>query len=369
MDYSCVWVFILSVSLSGSAVTAQAEACRSAIVADVVFLVDESWSMGPENFQLVKEFISDIIKSFQDNVVGEEGIRFGVTVYSDVPRMKIALTDYNTLEEVLRAVWDLPFEGGSSKTGEALYFLVESVFSSAIVRDDASKVTVLITDGRSSDAIDGPVQAVMDSGISLYAVGVSDADQSELRKIVTEPFEEHLLLSPDFSYLGALLPEISRRVCFTASEPPRPVKKNEPVPRQVIGPKDLVVIELGYSSLRVTWTPATGDVTGYRLLVTPISPKGYLDSAQERQIDLKGDVSSMLVTDLTPSTQYSFTIYAIYPDLIGDSDTVTAMTTPVPQVANFRVIEEGLFSLRLAWTQPLRRINGYKIFIPRCKQQ
>ncbi|KAG5845995.1 hypothetical protein ANANG_G00145050 [Anguilla anguilla] len=368
MDFSRVWVFVLSLSLSGSAVTAQAEECRSSTAADIVFLVDESWSMGPDSFQLVKEFISNLIKAFQNNAMGEEGIRFGVTVYSDVPRMRIALTDYTTLEEVLRAVSDLPFEGGNSKTGEALEFLVEFVFSSAIVRDEAPKITILITDGRSTDAIDGPAQAVADSGISLYAVGVRDVDQSELRKIVTEPYEEHLLLSHDFSYLWGLLPKLSRRVCFTASEPPRPVKQKEAEPQRVIGPKDVVVSELGHSSLRLTWTPATGDVTGYRLLVTPISPKGYLDSAQQRQIDLKGDVSSLVVTDLTPSTDYSFTTYAIYPDLIGDSATITAKTTPVPQVANFRVVEEGLFSLRLAWTSPLKRINGYKIFIPRSNR-
>ncbi|KAG7456261.1 hypothetical protein MATL_G00249820 [Megalops atlanticus] len=368
MEYSCLWVFLLSLFLSPGTVSAQAEACRSAIAADIVFLVDESWSMGPVNFQLVKEFITDIIKSFQDNAVGEEGIRFGVTVYNDIPRMRIALTDYTTQEEVLRAVWDLRYEGGASKTGEALDFLAESVFSSAIVRDDAPKIAILITDGRSSDLAGGPAKTVADSGISLFAVGVRGADQSELKKLVTEPYEEHLLISADFSLLGTLLPKISRRVCFTASEPPRPPKQREPVGPRVVGPKDLAVSELGYSSLRLTWTPATGDVTGHRLLVTPVSQKGYLIASQQRQIDLKGDVSTVLVTDLTPSTDYSFTVYAIYPDLIGDSATIKAQTTPVPQVANFRVIEEGLFSLRLAWTPPLGKLNGYKIFIPRSNR-
>lgn len=49
---------------------------------------------------------------------------------------------------------------------------------------------------------------------------------------------------------------------------------------------------------------------------------------------------------------------------------VCAMTwcllAPLPQVSNFRVIEEGLFSLRLGWTPPLGKLDGYKIFIPRC---
>eukprot|EP00063_Salmo_salar_P089195 XP_014064030.1 PREDICTED: collagen alpha-1(XX) chain-like [Salmo salar] len=120
MGHSCVWIFLLSLSLSHQAVTEQAEACRTAAPADLVFLVDESWGVGQTSFSRVKDFISAIINSFQDSVVGPEGIRFGVTVYGDIPRMRIALTDYSSFEEVLRAVKDLPFEGGASSNHRRL---------------------------------------------------------------------------------------------------------------------------------------------------------------------------------------------------------------------------------------------------------
>lgn len=54
--------------------------------ADIVFLVDESWSVGQTSFSSVKDFISAIISSFKGRVVGTEGVRFGVTVFGDVPR-------------------------------------------------------------------------------------------------------------------------------------------------------------------------------------------------------------------------------------------------------------------------------------------
>lgn len=59
-----------------------------------------------------------------------------------------------------------------------------------------------------------------------------------------------------------------------------------------------------------------------------------------QQIDLKADVSTALVTELSPKTNYSLTVYAIYPSLIGDSATVTALTSwchplsPVQQFSN-----------------------------------
>uniref|UniRef100_A0A3Q0SLH9 Fibronectin type-III domain-containing protein n=1 Tax=Amphilophus citrinellus TaxID=61819 RepID=A0A3Q0SLH9_AMPCI len=103
-------------------------------------------------------------------------------------------------------------------------------------------------------------------------------------------------------------------------------------------------------------------------MVTPVSSNGHHLPVQQRQMDLKADVSSVVVTELSPKTDYSLTIYAVYPGLIGDSATVRVKTTSLPQVSNFRVIEEGLFSLRLGWTSPLGKLDGFKIFIPRSNR-
>lgn len=51
-----------------------------------MFLVDESWRFGQSSFSRVKDFISTVVSSFAGSVVGAEGVRFGVTVFGDVPR-------------------------------------------------------------------------------------------------------------------------------------------------------------------------------------------------------------------------------------------------------------------------------------------
>ncbi|KAG7250297.1 hypothetical protein CRUP_023639, partial [Coryphaenoides rupestris] len=113
--------------------------CHTVGQADVVFLVDESWIVGDSSLSSVKDFIATVISSFQESPVGTEGVRFGVTVYGDVPRMRIALTDYSSMEDVLRALRDLPYEGGASGTGDALHFLVDYVFSPEIARDNTPR--------------------------------------------------------------------------------------------------------------------------------------------------------------------------------------------------------------------------------------
>ncbi|KPP78663.1 collagen alpha-1(XII) chain-like [Scleropages formosus] len=354
-------------------------------------------------------------------------------------RMRIALTDHSSREEVLGAVRALQYEGGGSRTGKALDFLVDSVFSPAIVRDEAPKVrrrlasspsqhcgTALIGSaaaphcpllvGARCCRAGGNFSAIpLNGAFKRVRKCVRGAEQSELRAIATEPHGEHVLFAERFAELGGLLPKLSRRVCFTASEPPRPAREREPgeearatrwhvpgagkIGRTVtppatlqsptlvrvhpqhpfslgliltasmgaVGPVDLVASEVAHSSLRLSWSPASGDVMGYRLLVTPVSPKGQQLTALQTQTDLKGDVWSTLVSELDPSTEYLLTVYAVYPHLVGDSVSITVETTALPPVANFRVVEEGLFSLRLGWT-PLGKLDGYKIFIPRTSR-
>lgn len=62
---------------------------------------------------------------------------------------------------------------------------------------------------------------------------------------------------------------------------------SESVEERVVGPRDLQVSEVAHSSLRLTWTQATSDVTGYRLLVTPLNSKGHPLYVQQRQV---GDI-------------------------------------------------------------------------------
>lgn len=56
------------------------------------------------------------------------------------------------------------------------------------------------------------------------------------------------------------------------------------VKEKVVGPRDLQVSELSYNSLQISWSQATGDVTGYRLLIAPVSPKGHLLPIKPQQV-------------------------------------------------------------------------------------
>ncbi|XP_044849937.1 collagen alpha-1(VII) chain-like isoform X5 [Mauremys mutica] len=299
--------------------------------------------------------------------MGREGVRLGVVLYAEKPRMSIELTDYVTIEEVLVAVRELSFQGGSVKTGDALAFVAHVVFSPAAARGDAAKIIVLITGGKSADSVEDAAVALQDRGVTVFAVGIKNADRNELRKLASKPAEEHVLYTEDFHLLGNVSPKLSRRLCVTASEPPRPTRPAMNV-EKIVGPRDLLVSEQSYSSLRLTWTPATGKVMEYHVLLNSLSATGQLITEDQRQIVLDGNKSTVLVSDLKPDTNYFFTVLAVYKDTLGESTSVKGKTTPVPPVTNFRVIEEGLSSLKVAWTPPLGKLEGYKIYMPRSNR-
>ncbi|XP_053924775.1 LOW QUALITY PROTEIN: collagen alpha-1(VII) chain-like [Cuculus canorus] len=360
-------IFALLVAVTQYRAVAIHEACRTAEVADILFVVGQSKGTRRESSHLVKDFIGSMARSFENVVMGKGGIRLAVALYREKPRMSIELTDYVTIKEMLVAIQNLSLKGGSLKTGAALGFAAHVMSRLDVLREDAAKVVVLITDGKSSDLFEDEAQVLQDGGVTVFAVGIKDADKNELNKIASEPTEEHALYVEDFHLLHNVAPKLSRRLCFTASEPPRPIKQTVQA-EKIIGPRNLHVSEHSHSSLRLTWMPATGRVMGYRVHLHPLLPSGHPVSEDQRQIMVDGDKSTVLLTDLKPNTKYVFTVRAIYADAHGESATIKGKTTPVPPITNFRVIEEGLFSLKVAWTPPLGKPEGYKIYIPRANR-
>ncbi|XP_009876647.1 PREDICTED: collagen alpha-1(VII) chain-like, partial [Apaloderma vittatum] len=341
--------------------------CRTAEVADILFLVGQSQGAGRESSRLVKDFIGSMARSFENVVMGKGGIRLAVALYGEKPRMSIELTDYVTIEEMLVAIQDLSFKGSSLKIGSALAFAAQAMSRLDTLQEGAAKVVVLITDAKSSDSIEDKARILQDRGVTVFAVGIKDADRNELNKIASEPAAEHALYVEDVHLLYSMASKLSRRLCFTASEPPRPIKQT-PQAEKIIGPQNLYISEHSHSSLRLMWMPATGRVMGYRVHLQPSLPSGQPVSKAQRQVVVDGDKNTVLVTGLKPNTKYDVTVRAIYADVLGESAAVKGKTTPVPPVTNFRVIEEGLFSLKVAWTPPPGKLESYKIYIPRANR-
>lgn len=187
--------------------------CREGHV-DLVLLVDGSKSVRPQNFELVKRFVNQIV-DFLD--VSPEGTRVGLVQFSSRVRTEFPLGRYGTAAEVKRAVLAVEYMERGTMTGLALRHMVEHSFSEAQgARPRAlnvPRVGLVFTDGRSQDDISVWAARAKEEGIVMYAVGVGKAVEEELRQIASEPPELHVSYAPDFDTMTHLLENLKGSIC------------------------------------------------------------------------------------------------------------------------------------------------------------
>ncbi|XP_068425550.1 collagen alpha-6(VI) chain-like [Clinocottus analis] len=207
---------IMAACFYGSA--AQKTVCTQEAVADIVFLVDGSWSIGTENFQRIRQFLSTLVSSFD---VGPEEVRIGLVQYSTNPRSEFLLNTFQSKKDILHYISSLPYMGGGTQTGLGLDFMLNEHFvKKAGSRGDQNvpQIAVVITDGKSQDNVEAHAQDLKRKGIVLYAIGIKDADEDQLTEIASEPHSQHVYSVSDFAALQGISQSIVQTLCTTVEE-------------------------------------------------------------------------------------------------------------------------------------------------------
>lgn len=174
---------------------------------ELVFVIDSSESVGPENFEIIKDFVAALV----DRVtVGRNATRIGLVLYSLEVRVQFNLLRYTTRQDVKQAIRTIPYMGEGTYTGTAIRKTTQEGFYSS--RAGVSKVAIVITDGqtdkRESVKLDLAVREAHAANIEMFALGIvnsSDPTQAEflreLNLIASDPDAEHMFLIDDFNTL------------------------------------------------------------------------------------------------------------------------------------------------------------------------
>ncbi|GLD53284.1 collagen alpha-6(VI) chain-like protein [Lates japonicus] len=139
--------------------------CKGANVADIVFIVDESGSIGTENFQLVRSFLHSIVSGLN---VSLTRVRVGIVSYNKEPTAHVYLNTFKDKADILQYINILPYNGGGTNTGAALNFTRDKIFTEKRgSRKGIQKVAVVITDGESQDPDEADIFFLMDDSGSI----------------------------------------------------------------------------------------------------------------------------------------------------------------------------------------------------------
>uniref|UniRef100_A0A3P8RR20 Matrilin 4 n=1 Tax=Amphiprion percula TaxID=161767 RepID=A0A3P8RR20_AMPPE len=192
--------------------------CKSANI-DLVLLIDGSKSVRPQNFELVKKFVNQVVDSLD---VSAHGTRVGLVQYSSRVRTEFPLNMYHTADEIKAAVMKVEYMEKGTMTGLALKHMLENSFSEAEGARPSGRniprVGLVFTDGRSQDDITEYAKKAKEAGITMYAVGVGKAVEDELREIASEPLEKHFYYTTDFTAISTIAENLKLNVCPEESQ-------------------------------------------------------------------------------------------------------------------------------------------------------
>uniref|UniRef100_A0A671KYF2 VWFA domain-containing protein n=1 Tax=Sinocyclocheilus anshuiensis TaxID=1608454 RepID=A0A671KYF2_9TELE len=203
------------------------EDCMFDVVADIAFIVDQSSSIRSKNFQLVRDFLENTIGGLD---VGEGKIKIAVVLYSDFPRADVYFNTFDDKTDILRYISSMPYGRGKTYTGAALKFAKEHVFTKArgSRRDQhVQQVAVVITDGKSTDKVARAAAALRRSGVTIFALGIKDTEEDDLREIASYPYKKFVFNVEDFDKLNSLSNILTKTLCneITDSIIPRQTTK------------------------------------------------------------------------------------------------------------------------------------------------
>nr|XP_011735848.1 collagen alpha-1(XXI) chain isoform X2 [Macaca nemestrina] len=190
--------------------------CRTAPT-DLVFILDGSYSVGPENFEIVKKWLVNITKNFD---IGPKFIQVGVVQYSDYPVLEIPLGSYDSGEHLTAAVESILYLGGNTRTGKAIQFALDYLFAKS--SRFLTKIAVVLTDGKSQDDVKDAAEAARDSKITLFAIGVgSETEDAELRAIANKPSSTYVFYVEDYIAISKIREVIKQKLCEESVCPTR----------------------------------------------------------------------------------------------------------------------------------------------------
>uniref|UniRef100_A0A668B022 Collagen alpha-1(XXVIII) chain n=1 Tax=Myripristis murdjan TaxID=586833 RepID=A0A668B022_9TELE len=186
---------------------------------ELVFVIDSSESVGPENFEIIKDFVTRLVDR---TTVGRNATRIGLVLYSLDVHLEFNLARYMTKQDVKQAIRRMPYMGEGTYTGTAIRKATQEAFFSA--RSGVRKVAIVITDGQTDKRepvkLDIAVREAHAANIEMYALGIvnsSDPTQAEflreLNLIASDPDSEHMYLIDDFNTLPALESQLVSQFC------------------------------------------------------------------------------------------------------------------------------------------------------------
>lgn len=193
---------------------------------ELVFVIDSSESVGPENFERIKRFVKTMIDAI---TVNQATTRIGIINFSLKVEVVSTLQQFPFKDSLKNAVDAMQYYGEGTHTATAISKAID-IFQMA--RQGVRKVAVVITDGQADQRDPHKLEVVVREAhalkIEIFVIGVvqkTDPNFENFRKemdlIATDPDSDHVYQIDDFMTLQGKgkLPYLNYGMKFTCITP------------------------------------------------------------------------------------------------------------------------------------------------------
>ncbi|XP_044145605.1 collagen alpha-1(XXI) chain [Bufo gargarizans] len=328
--------------------------CRTA-PNDLVFILDGSWSVGPENFEILKKWVVNITSNFD---IGPKFTQVGVVQYSDYPVLEIFLGRYQLIDDLIGRMQAIEYLGGNTRTGNAIQFAAENLFARSL--RPLTKIAIVLTDGKSQDDVKYIAEEARRNKITLFAIGVgSEIEESELRAIANKPSSTYVFYVEDYIAISRIREIMKQKLCEESVCPTRiPVTARDEKGFDLLlglgmNKKNAKKVKGSIPTAKAYEVTSQTDLTEFTRNVFPegLPPSYVFVSTQRFKIKKKWDLWRIVALDGTVQTAVS---------LNGEDKTLSFTTTSQTndtQIVRFvtpgvkKLFDEGWHQIRLLVTE------------------
>ena len=189
--------------------------------ADVAFLLDSSGSIRDEDWELLINFVKQVVGSL---LISEQDIHVAAVRYSTNARVQFGLDASYVTSEIQRRLDSIEKRDGQTNLREAIQITASQVFSGPRNGDrtDAPDVMVIISDGRTDDRPETIITAnqARADNIEIIPVGIDiDGDMELLKAIASNPDDVDRLRVTSYRELSQRINSLVNIICPDPAPP------------------------------------------------------------------------------------------------------------------------------------------------------
>ncbi|GAB1294612.1 Collagen alpha-5(VI) chain [Apodemus speciosus] len=191
--------------------------CKRIELLDIVFVLDHSGSIGPREQESMMNLTIHLVKKAD---VGRDRVQFGALTYSNNPEILFYLNTYSSGSAITEHLRRPRATGGETYTAKALQHsnLLFTEEHGSRLKQNVRQLMIVITDGESHDRdkLNDTARELRDRGITIFAVGVGNANQDELETMAGK--KENTIHVDNFDKLGEIYLPLQETLCNNSQE-------------------------------------------------------------------------------------------------------------------------------------------------------